>query len=118
MEFTRSRLFQRHVSPILLVSWSLAALCQPAPQGYESPSKSYSVVNAPLPVEQVVKRLEEKNAERTAALEQYEATRIYRMQYRGFPSDRDAEMVIHMAYRAQIFKGSGGWSKMGYTLCI
>ena len=118
MEFTRSRLFQRHVSPILLVSWSLAALCQPAPQGHESPSNSHAVVNAPLPVEQVVKRLEEKNAERTAALKQYEATRIYRMQYRGFPSDRDAEMVIHMAYRAPNSKEFRVVSQTGSKLII
>jgi hypothetical protein len=97
----RNRHFRFYwLGTVPLLFWTFAALCQPVPQGYESPSNSHSVVNAPLTVEQVVKRLQEKNAERTAALEQYEATRIYRMQYRGFPSDRDAEMVIHMAYRA------------------
>jgi hypothetical protein len=102
--------------PVLF--WTFAALCQPAPQGYGSPSNSYSVVNAPLPIEQVVKRLEEKNAERTAALEQYEVTRIYRMQYRGFPSDRDAEMVIHMAYRAPNSKEFRVVSQTGSKLII
>jgi len=97
----RNRHFRFYwLGTVPLLFWTFAALCQTVPQGYGSPSNLYSVVNAPLPVEQVVKRLEEKNAERTAALKQYEATRIYRMQYRGFPSDRDAEMVIHMAYRA------------------
>jgi hypothetical protein len=96
----RNRHFQFWVGPLLLLSWSLAAVCQPEPQGYDSTSSSYSVSDAPLPVGQIVRKLQEKNAERAAALHQYEATRVYRMQYRGFPSDRDAEMVISMAYHA------------------
>src|SRR5580658_10999562 len=97
----RSRLFRRYgVWPLLLLSWSFAAVCQPVPQGYGSTSPSYAAPNAPLPVEQIVQRLQEKNAERAAALDQYEGTRLYRMQYRGFPSDRDAEMVVSMAFHA------------------
>jgi hypothetical protein len=72
----------------LLISSSCASLCQRATQG------------TPLPVDQVVKRLQEKNAERAAVLTQYEATRVYRMQYRGFPSDREAEMVVTVDYHA------------------
>jgi hypothetical protein len=56
--------------------------------------------DAPLTAEQVVKRMEEKNSERAAALHQFEGTRIYTMQYHGFPNDRDAEMVVTMSYRA------------------
>jgi hypothetical protein len=52
-----------------------------------------------LGLEQVVKNLEEKNAQRAAALEQFEGKRIYRMQYRGLPSDRDAEMVVKVSFR-------------------
>jgi hypothetical protein len=115
----RNRHFRFYwLGTVPLLFWTFAGLCQPIPQGYESPPNSYSVVNAPLPVDQVVKRLEEKNAERTAALEQYEATRIYRMQYRGFPSDRDAEMVIHMAYRAPNSKEFRVVSQTGSKLII
>ena len=115
----RNRHFRFYwLGTVPLLFWTFAALCQPAQQGYESPSNSHSVVNAPLTAEQVVKRLEEKNAERTAALEQYEATRIYRMQYRGFPSDRDAEMVIHMAYRAPNSKEFRVVSQTGSKLII
>ena len=32
--------------------------------------------------------------------DQFNGTRVYRMQYRGFPSDRDAEMVVNVTYRA------------------
>ena len=55
---------------------------------------------APLGLEQVVSNLEQRNAQRAAALEEFEGKRIYRMQYRGFPSDRDAEMVVKVTFRA------------------
>ena len=32
--------------------------------------------------------------------DRFNGTRVYRMQYRGFPSDRDAEMVVDVTYRA------------------
>lgn len=54
----------------------------------------------PLGLEEVLTRLEERNAERAAALQQFDGTRIYRMQYRGFPSDRDAEMVVRVHFQA------------------
>jgi outer membrane lipoprotein-sorting protein len=59
-----------------------------------------STHNPPLPLDQVVKNLEERNTQRAAALSQFEGERVYRMQYRGFPSDRDAEMVVKVSYRA------------------
>lgn len=55
---------------------------------------------APLNVEQVVTNLEQRNAQRAAALEEFEGKRIYRMQYRGFPGDKDAEMVVKVSFRA------------------
>jgi hypothetical protein len=64
------------------------------------PAAEASIANTHLTIDQVVQRLQQRNAERAAALEQYESTRDYGMQYRGFPSNRDAEMVVHMAYRA------------------
>jgi len=55
---------------------------------------------SPLGLEQVLANLERKDAQRAAALEQFEGKRIYRMQYHGFPSDRDAEMVVKVRFRA------------------
>ena len=55
---------------------------------------------SPLSLEQVLANLERKDAQRAAALEQFEGKRIYRMQYHGFPSDRDAEMVVKVRFRA------------------
>ncbi|HVN21904.1 MAG TPA: hypothetical protein VMU05_24165 [Dongiaceae bacterium] len=53
-----------------------------------------------LNLDQVLTNLEQRNAQRAAALEQFEGKRVYRMEYRGFPSDRDAEMVVKVNYRA------------------
>jgi len=62
---------------------------------------SVSVVKPPrLPVETVIRNLLQRNALRAAALDQLASTRTYRMQYRGFPSDRDAEMVVQATFRA------------------
>jgi outer membrane lipoprotein-sorting protein len=80
----------------LLLGWSLAAGCQTLPQT----QSSYSAQNASMPAGQVARRLQERNAERTAALNQFSGTRVYHMQYRGFPSDRDAEMVVNVTYHA------------------
>ncbi len=59
-----------------------------------------SAQSAPLSADQVARKLQERNAQRSAALEQFSSTRVYRMQYRGFPSDRDAEMVVKVTYNA------------------
>ena len=59
-----------------------------------------SVKDAPLPVQAVVENLQRKNALRAAALTRFEGTRVYRVQYRGFPSDHDAEMLVHVIFHA------------------
>ncbi len=84
----------------LLLCCGSAVLCQSPPATQQRGTPPYTLPNAALPVEQVVRKLQEKNAERAAALAQYEATRVYRMQYHGFPSDREAEMVVHVDYHA------------------
>lgn len=53
-----------------------------------------------LSLDRVLANLEMRNAERAAALQEFEGTRIYRMQYHGFPSDRDAEMVVKVKFQA------------------
>jgi outer membrane lipoprotein-sorting protein len=85
---------------VLLLAWNLEAACQPPPQGPGAGGSSSSAAKTLLPVEQVAKKLQERNAQRAAALQQFNGTRIYHMQYRGFPSDRDAEMVVNVTYRA------------------
>src|ERR1700689_4484886 len=103
---------------LTLLVWSLAGVCQPLPQGPDSGASSYSAQNALLPVEQVARKLQEKNAQRAAALDEFSGTRVYRMQYRGFPSDRDAEMVVNVAYRAPNSKEFSVVSQTGSKFII
>jgi len=83
-----------------LLGWSLAGACQTALPGVGSGRSSYAGQNTPLPAEQVARKLQENNAQRAAALEQFNGTRVYRMRYSGFPSDRDAEMVVNVTYHS------------------
>jgi outer membrane lipoprotein-sorting protein len=84
------------VLALVLLCGGLSAYCQQF--GGDPPS--YSIQSPPLPVDQVAKKLEERDAERSAALYQFSGRRIYRMQYRGFFSDRDAQMVVDVTYHA------------------
>jgi hypothetical protein len=54
--------------------------------------------SAPLSTERVVDNLVRRNQERAQALLHSEATRVYRIVYRGFPSDRVAEMTVEATY--------------------
>jgi len=55
---------------------------------------------APLSADQVVQNLVRRNAERAQALLSYQGQRIYRLEYRGFPGARDAEMVVDVTYES------------------
>jgi len=83
-----------------LLGWSLAGACQTPLQAANSARSSNAAQNASLPADQIARKLQDRNAQRAAALDQFNGTRVYRMQYRGFFSDRDAEMVVKMTYHA------------------
>ena len=87
------------IAKSLVIVLSLAASPYLA-SAQQSAAAETSLVRAPLGLEQVVTNLEQKNAQRAAALEEFEGKRIYRMQYRGFPSDKDAEMVVKVTFHA------------------
>jgi hypothetical protein len=53
-----------------------------------------------LNVNQVVSHLTQMNMARAQALHAYESTRVYRLEYKGFPGGRSAEMVVNVKYRA------------------
>ena len=73
---------------------SVTAAAQQAPES-RSPGN-----NSPLTLDQILGNLELRNAQRAAALEQFEGKRIYRMQYHGFPGDKAAEMVVKVSFHA------------------
>ena len=91
--------FQTQIGILLGLSWCLLCL-HPVAQAQPPEPSSVSLENAPLPPAEIIRNLEEKNAQRAAALEGFAGTRVYRMQYRGLPSDRDAEMTVNVIYRA------------------
>ncbi len=101
----------------LLLGWSLGAWCQTPLQTADSVRSSFSAEHSPS-AEEIGRKLQERNAERTAALEQFNGTRVYRMQYRGFPSDRDAEMVVNVIYRAPDAKEFSVVSESGSKFVI
>ena len=76
----------------------LAVVFQSSAQQTAEPTPS--PVDEHLSLDQVLANLEQRNAERAAALQEFEGTRIYRMDYHGFPSDRDAEMVVKVKFHA------------------
>jgi outer membrane lipoprotein-sorting protein len=53
-----------------------------------------------LNVNQVVSHLTQMNKARAQALHAYQSTRVYRLEYKGFPGGRSAEMVVNVKYRA------------------
>lgn len=101
---------------VLLALFLVAALLVATAQKAADPV--LAVPSAPLPLEQVLKNLEERNAQRSVALKQFEGKRVYRMQYHGFPSERDAEMVVKVKYHAPNTKEFSVVSQTGSKFVI
>jgi hypothetical protein len=74
--------------------------------------------HARLSAEQVVARMVRKNLERSEALEAYRATRIYRLEYHGFPGSRTAEMIVDVKYHSPATKEFSIRSQKGSQLLI
>jgi hypothetical protein len=71
-----------------------------------------------LKAEQVVEKLVRMNLLRAQALQAYDSTRIYRLEYKGFPGGRQAEMVVNMKYRAPGIKEFEVVSQSGSKMLI
>ena len=92
-----TRLSSRTVLLILLFLFCIGIR---RPAGAQQPSMPVSIANAPLSMEQVVANLVRMNLERSQALHAYHGTRIYRVNYNGFPGTRSAEMVVDVKYQS------------------
>src|SRR6202453_4051436 len=77
-----------------------------------------SITNAPLSVDQVVTNLIRRDEDRARALRHYESNRVYRLSYRGFPGDRDAEMTVEATYDGPSTKNFKVISQNGSKLII
>jgi len=70
------------------------------PARAETAAAAASVADRPLTVQQVVDNLVRANHDRAHALRGYQGIRTYRVEYRGFPSNRSAEMVVTVEFRS------------------
>lgn len=90
----------RWMFPILILLLCLEPQSVSAQQADTAPIPSL----APLPTEEVVRNLVRMNSVRAQALRAYHGTRIYRVNYHGFPGARSAEMVVEVEYEAPVTK--------------
>jgi len=65
-----------------------------------------------------VDNLVRKDLERAQALRHSESTRVYRLSYRGFPGDREAEMTVEATYDSPSTKSFKVISQTGSKLII
>jgi hypothetical protein len=71
---------------------------------------------SPLSADQVVDSLVRNNQRRAQTLQHSEATRVYRLTYRGFPGDREAEMTVEATYNSPSTKDFKVVSQSGSKL--
>jgi hypothetical protein len=83
----------------------------------QTPANS-PAVHSPLTAEQVVQNLVQMNLRRAEALHSYEGNRSYRVDYRGFPGNRSAEMVVNVKYLSPSSKDFVVQSSTGSTLIV
>lgn len=72
----------------------------------------------PLSAEEIVAKMVERNLERARALGAYRETRVYRLEYRGLPSAKSAEMVVDVKFRSPGTKEFSIRSETGSRLII
>jgi hypothetical protein len=63
-----------------------------------------AIAEGSLTAEQIVANVAEKNRERATSLKSYKSTRTYHLQYHGFPSAKEAEMVVEAQFDAPATK--------------
>jgi hypothetical protein len=98
-----------------LLAVTLSGVCW---AGADSSPLPPSITTAPLSVDQVVNNLVRRDEERARALRHYDSVRVYRLSYRGFPGDRDAEMTVEATYDSPSTKRFRIISQAGSKLII
>jgi hypothetical protein len=73
---------------------------------------------AQLSSAEIVANLVQRNLDRASALRAYQGTRIYRLDYHGFPGSRSAEMIVDVKYRTPGTKDFSIRSQKGSELII
>ena len=114
----RSRKRSRKRTPILLAATLAVLVLSTLVSAVDSSSSPPSITTAPLNVAQVVANLVRQDEMRARALRHYECTRVYRLAYRGFPGDRDAEMTVEATFDSPSTKNFKIVSQTGSKLII
>jgi hypothetical protein len=101
-----------------LLRWILPLVCLIlwAPAGAQTAHRA--APQSGLGGDEVVNKLIQRNLERAQSLHAYEGLRTYRLDYRGFPSARTAEMVVEMKYESPRTKVFTVRSESGSKLVI
>ena len=79
---------------------------------------SSSSIQPVLSADEIVTKMVQRNLDRARALGAYHGTRVYRLEYRGFPGSRTAEMIVDVKYRSPATKEFSIRSEKGSKLII
>jgi len=100
-----------------LIAW-VAPAAVPKLVAADAGAPPSSIASTSLSADQVVDNLVRKNNERARALLHSEGTRVYRLAYRGFPGDKDAEMIVRATYDSPASKEFKVVSESGSKLIL
>lgn len=103
-------------SAFLLMLFS--GIVTPQPVWSQSPVIAPATSQVQVSCEEIVANLVRRNVERAHALGAYHGTRVYRLEYRGFPGARSAEMTVDVQYRSPETKEFKVLSEKGSQLVI
>jgi hypothetical protein len=115
IQITMQSPIQSSTRLFFLLAATLVGVCW---AGADSGPLPPSITTAPLSVDQVINNLVRNDKERAQALRHYESTRVYRLSYRGFPGDRDAEMTVAATYDSPSTKSFRVISQTGSKLIV
>lgn len=101
----------------IALSIALIVACASAATAQLS-DKTGAGAHSAITEEQVVDNLLRRNLERAQALASYHSTRVYRLEYRGFPGSRSAEMTVEVKYHSPGSKEFSIQSEKGSKIVI
>jgi len=96
----------------------IAAAVALSPVGTSAQGPPAIAAEPRLTLAQVVEKLVQKNAERAKALESYRGKRIYKIDYKGFPTALRAEVIVEITYTAPAKKDFKILSESGSTWIV
>ncbi len=101
--------------PIVLVATALV----PGVLAQNNPAAGPDTAHLPsLGADQIVASLMAHNESRAAALAGYTSRRVYALHYRGFPSSRDAELIVEARFTAPATKEFTVISQSGSKMIV